>query len=335
MDDNQPPSRKKILIIRFSSIGDIVLTTPVVRAIKCQIADAEIHFLVKKGYESILKDNPNISKLHIFKGNLRHTIKELKNEKFNFIVDLQNNRRSNRIDHKLKTPFKKINKLNFLKWIAVNFKINFLPIKHIVDRYFDVVSPLNVINDGEGLDYFIPEEEEFDAQDLPAVFEAGFIAVSMGSIHKTKQIPSYKLIEIGHILHKPMMLLGGKDVINKAEKVVSALGDRAFNGCGKYSLNQSASILRKSDCVLTGDTGLMHIAAAFRKPIASIWGNTVPEFGMYPYMPQNRDLFRIFEVCHLKCRPCSKLGFKKCPRKHFKCMKNISAVEVADWINKF
>ncbi len=335
MDDNQPPSRKKILIIRFSSIGDIVLTTPVVRAIKNQITDVEIHFLVKKGYESILRDNPNISKLHIFKGNLRHTIKELKNEKFNFIVDLQNNRRSNRIDHKLRTPFNKINKLNFLKWIAVNFKINFLPIKHIVDRYFDVVSPLNVKNDGDGLDYFIPEEEEFDALDLPAVFEAGFIAVSMGSIHKTKQIPSYKLIEIGHILHKPMMLLGGKDVINKAEKVVSELGDRAFNGCGKYSLNQSASILRKSDCVLTGDTGLMHIAAAFRKPIASIWGNTIPEFGMYPYMPQNRDLFRIFEVCHLKCRPCSKLGFKKCPRKHFKCMKNISAVEVADWINKF
>lgn len=335
MDDNQPPSRKKILIIRFSSIGDIVLTTPVVRAIKNQITDAEIHFLVKKGYESILRENPYISKLHIFKGNLRHTIKELKNENFNFIVDLQNNRRSNRIDHKLKTPFHKINKLNFLKWIAVNFKINFLPIKHIVDRYFDVVSPLNVKNDGDGLDYFVPEEEEFDAQDLPAVFEAGFIAVSMGSIHKTKQIPSYKLIEIGRILHKPMMLLGGKDVINKAEKVVSELGERAFNGCGKYSLNQSASILRKSDCVLTGDTGLMHIAAAFRKPIASIWGNTIPEFGMYPYMPQNRDLFRIFEVCHLKCRPCSKLGFKKCPRKHFKCMKNISAVEVADWINKF
>lgn len=335
MDDNQPPSRKKILIIRFSSIGDIVLTTPLLRALNKQMPDAEIHYLVKNGFETILLPNPNIAKIHIFKGNIKQTIKELKAEKFDFIADLQNNRRSNKILSSLHIPFRKLNKMNFRKWIAVNFKVNLLPVNHIVNRYFDVLSPLNIQNDHEGLEYCIPENEIVDTQDLPAVFEDGFVAVSLGSIHKTKQIPSEKIIEIGRILHKPMMLLGGKDVIHNAENIVSELDNRAYNGCGKYTLHQSASILKQSDCVLTGDTGLMHIAAAFQKPIASVWGNTIPEFGMYPYIPEHRELFRIFEVNHLKCRPCSKLGYKKCPRKHFKCMKEIQAVEIAEWINKF
>lgn len=335
MEDSQPPSKRKILIIRFSAMGDIVLTTPIIRATKQQLPDAEIHFLTKKEQAHILTFNPYIDKIHTFSGDLATIITELRNENFDFVVDLQKNRRSKKVVCSLKKPHATFNKCNVKKWLFVNAKMNFLPDVHIVDRYFEAVKPLGVTNDGAGLDFFIPENQEFDEDDLPAVFENGFICVALGSLHATKRIPQQKIVDIGRILYKPLMLLGGKDVVDVGDEIVAQLGDRAYNGCGKYSLYQSASILKQCDCLLTGDTGLMHIGAALHIPIASLWGNTVPEFGMSPYLPNEPELFRIFEVCSLACRPCSKLGFKKCPRKHFKCMNNISAIEVAEWINQF
>ncbi|MEG1555810.1 MAG: glycosyltransferase family 9 protein [Bacteroidales bacterium] len=336
MDETQPPSCcKKILIIRFSSIGDIVLTTPVVRAIKEQVKPVEIHYLTKKENENILIPNPHITKVHTFCGSIQSCITELNGEHFDYIVDLQKNKKSKKICHALHVPWSTFNKHNIKKWIFVNLKINLLPNQHIVNLYFDAVKPLQVQNDHKGLEYYIPKKEEFDKLDLPIVFEDGFVAVVLGSIHGTKRIPAQKIIEIATILHKPIMLLGGKDVIFTAEEIVARLGERAYNGCGRFSLHQSASIIKQSNCVLTGDTGLMHISAALHKPIASLWGNTVPEFGMYPYLPGEPFLFRVFEICTLSCRPCSKLGFKKCPKKHYKCMNSISAVEVAEWINQF
>lgn len=335
MDDLQPPSRRKILIIRFSSIGDIVLTTPVIRAIKKQHPHACIHFLTKNGFRNVLEHNPYIDKVHLFKEDLKDIITELQKEDFDCIVDLQKNRKSRRVVSALNKPHYSFPKLNIKKWIFVNLKINLLPGIHIVDRYFKAAEPLGVKNDGQGLDFTIQEEGDFDVMDLPAVFEDGFVAVALGAQHETKRIPVDKIIEIGRILYKPMLLLGGADVFDRGEAIADELGERVFNSCGKFNLQQSAAMIKESDCIITGDTGMMHIAAALHKPIASIWGNTVPEFGMYPYMPGERDLFRIFEVNDLGCRPCSKLGFKKCPLKHFKCMNQIPSIEIAEWVNRF
>jgi len=336
MDEVQPPSAMKILVIRLSSIGDIVLTTPVVRAIKTQLENVELHFLTKKANEAVVAPNPYIDKVHVYDPkDLKAVFQELAAENFDVVVDLHNNHRSRQVTRRLKYPFFRYEKATFKRDVCVLTKINFLPDMHVVDRYFDAVFPLNVHNDHKGLDFFIPEGADFDEDDLPMVFEDGFVVLVLAGAHATKRIPASKVIEIGSILHKPIMLLGGKDVYEVGEEVVARLGDRAYNGCGKYSLYQSCSILQQADCVITGDTGLMHIAAAFQKPIAVLWGNTIPEFGMYPYMPGHRELFRNFEVCPLHCRPCSKIGRKKCSRKHFKCMNNIPAVEVADWVNKF
>ncbi len=335
MDDLQPPSHRKILIIRFSSIGDIVLTTPVVRAVRQQLPGVELHFLTKSQYGYLLTPNPYIDKIHEFKGNIKETIHELKKEDFDFIIDLQKNVRSRRITAALRRPHQSFAKLNVKKWIMVNFKANLLPDIHIVDRYFEAARALGIHNDGQGLDFVIPAEKEFDTMDLPAVFEDGYITVSVGAQHATKRIPYQKIVDIGRGLLKPVMLLGGKDVEQIGEEIVHELGERAYNGCGKFNLYESASLIRQSDGLITGDTGLMHIAAALHKPIASLWGNTIPEFGMYPYLPGERNLFRLFEVNDLWCRPCSKLGYKKCPLKHFKCMCKIPAPEVAEWINRF
>ena len=333
MNESQPPSRRKILIIRFSSIGDIVLTTPVIRAVKQQVPNVELHFLVKKSNEILLKSNPYIDVIHTYKGDLRSLLPELKAEKFDYIIDLQNNIRSHKITRKLRCPHRTFPKHNIKKMVLVRAKINFLPAVHIVDRYFKAAKDLGVKNDGKGLDYFIPEEDIFDIQDLPAGFEDGYIAVAVGAAHATKRIPVEKIVEIGSQIYKPLVLLGDKNDSKTAELIVSQLNEKTLNLCGKFNINTTASVVAQSDGVLTGDTGIMHIAAALGKPIASLWGNTVPEFGMYPYPKPGAPKARIFEVNSLACRPCSKLGFKKCPRGHFKCMNLISSYEVADWLN--
>lgn len=336
MDEIQPPSATKILIIRLSSIGDIVLTTPVIRAVKQQVPGVELHFLTKKANENVVLPNPHIDKVHVYDSKSKKAVfEELKAEHFDYIIDLQRNHRSRQVLRNVKVHSSTFRKLNFRKWLSVRLKLNFLPDVHIVERYFENLYEINVRNDKKGLEFYIPDDAGFDEDDLPMVFEDGFVAVVLAGQYETKRIPAEKIIEIGSILHKPIMLLGGKDVINVGEDIVAELGDRAYNGCGKYTLYQSCSILKQADCVITGDTGLMHIAAAFEKPTAVLWGNTIPEFGMYPYMPGNRNNFRNFEVCPLRCRPCSKLGHHKCPRKHFKCMNEIPATEVADWINRF
>lgn len=335
MDDLEPPSQKKILIIRFSSIGDIVLTTPVIRCLKKRLPETEIHFLIKQEFSHLLDENPYINRVHLFRGNLKETIRMLRSEKFDFVVDLQRNYRSFRIKNALHAPHKTFPKLNFKKWIRVNLKLNLLPDIHIVDRYFKAVTPLNVTNDLQGLDFIIPENKTFDIDDLPAVFEDGYVAISIGAKHFTKRISPQKVVEIGRGLYKPVLLLGGRDVADVGDEIEEQLGERAYNGCGKFSLQETASLIKESDGLITGDTGLMHIAAALHKPIAAVWGNTIPEFGMYPYMPEERNLFRLFEITDLKCRPCSKLGFDKCPMKHFDCMERIPSIEVADWINSF
>jgi ADP-heptose:LPS heptosyltransferase len=333
MDDQPPPAKEKILIIRFSSMGDVLLTSPVIRAVKQQCPDVELHYLIKGDFVPVISQNPYIDQIHLYQGDLPATIKELLACDFSYVVDLQHNARSRKIIRSLRTAYKSFPKLNLKKWLYVYFKLNFLPDVHIVDRYFQAVSELGISNDHQGLDFYINPEDTFDQEDLPAAFEDGFVTISLGSMHATKRIPTQKVIEIIRMLHLPIMLLGGKDVAQVGEEIVSEVGDRAFTGCGKYSLHTTASLIKQSGCLLTGDTGLMHIAAALGVPIASLWGNTTPEMGMYPYMPQNRHLYHLFETPRLYCRPCSKLGYKKCPKGNFECMNNISAVAVAEWIN--
>ena len=122
-------------------------------------------------------------------------------------------------------------------------------------------------------------------------------------------------------LFEPIVLLGGPEDASRAEEIVEAVGAKVFNACGKFKLDESASLVEQASWIITHDTGLMHIAAAFNKQIYSVWGNTIPQFGMYPYMTASNS--KIIEVQGLGCRPCSKIGYDKCPKGHFKCMQEI------------
>jgi len=322
----------KILIIRLSSIGDIVLTSLVVRCLKNQVKNAEIHFVTKQQFASILESNPYIDKVHVLDDNFGDLIDKLLPEKFDYIIDLHHNFRSTRLKRNLRAKAFSVNKLNWQKMLLIRFKINRLPQKHIVDRYLETTAALQIENDGKGLDYFIPEKDEFKISDLPLPFQKGFVAFVIAGTYKTKKLPVEKISEICRNINFPVILLGGKKEFDEGEKVLSQSKGNVLNFAGKISLNRSASLVREAKVVLTNDTGLMHIAAAFQKKILSFWGNTVADFGMVPYQPH--PVSRLMEVENLKCRPCSKLGFQKCPKKHFSCMNDISVDEAVRWIEE-
>lgn len=328
---------KKILVIRFSSIGDIVLTTPVVRNLKTQLDDVEVHYCTKIQFRSIVENNPYIDKIHYLEESLGDLIAQLKKENFDVVIDLHRNLRTSIIKFRLSKKDYSFDKLNRQKWLMVNLKINQLPNRHIVDRYMDTVAQLGVKMDNLGLDYFIPEKDEVPIEWLPEVFRKEYVAYAIGAQHNTKKLPLNRMIELCDKINKPIVLLGGKDDADTGEQIqkfferteksapreekLTEMNKKTiiYNACGKYNLNQSASLVKQAKYVFSHDTGLMHIAAAFKKEIFSIWGNTIPLFGMYPY----RTKFTVLENNKIDCRPCSKIGYQKCPKGHFKCMNDI------------
>ncbi len=325
----------KFLIIRFSSIGDIVLTTPVIRCLKKQVPGASVHFLSKKSFGPILASNPYIDHLHLMEEDLPELIKKLRQEKFNYLIDLHHNLRTFRVKQAMGVKSFSFDKLNIEKWLMVNFKWNHLPPVHIVDRYFDTVSSFGVKNDGEGLDYFIPAAERVNENDIPTSHQAGFIGMAIGALHSTKRLPLHKLTALCSKIDHPIILMGGKEDYDNGKAIAETSPVKIYNACGKFSINESTDLVRRSKFIITHDTGLMHIAAALKKPIISIWGNTIPEFGMYPYYGNHPIPNSQFQIPNLPCRPCSKIGFDKCPRTHFKCMELISVEEMVSVVNEW
>jgi len=325
----------KFLLIRFSSIGDIVLTTPVIRCLKKQVPDAEVHFLTKQSFATIVESNPYIDKVHSLAHSWETVVHELKQENYDYIIDLHHNLRTLRLNKDLGIKSFPFNKLNIQKWIYTNFKWNLMPDLHIVDRYMKTVESFGVNNDGEGLDYFIPANDEVKQKDIPASHHAGYIGIVIGAAHYTKKLPLEKLKELCSNIDHPIILLGGKEDNENGKQIASVDPVKIYNACGKFNLNESADLVRKAKLIITHDTGLMHIAAAFKKKIISVWGNTVPQFGMYPYYGKYQIQNSKFEITGLRCRPCSKIGYAKCPKGHFKCMRQISMDAIYETARQF
>ena len=338
----------KFLIIRFSSIGDIVLTTPVMRCLKKQIATAEVHFLTKYSFRYLVESNPYIDKCHFLHDDIAEIIDDLKIEDFDYVIDLHHNLRSLKVKRQLGKKSFSFNKLNIEKWLLTTFKWNRLPDIHIVDRYLETIKSFGVKNDGTGLDYFIPEQDLVKENDIPTSHLAGYIGVVIGAALNTKKYPLHKVESFCKLIDHPVMLLGGKEDAADGEKIAAIDPVRIYNACGKFRINESADLVRRAKLIVTNDTGLMHIATAFKRPVISLWGNTLPEFGMYPYYGENylnritanemwqqvKLPYDILEVKNLKCRPCSKIGYKKCPLGHFKCMEQIDVSLLLNTVNE-
>ncbi|MEO6131174.1 MAG: glycosyltransferase family 9 protein [Saprospiraceae bacterium] len=321
---------RKILIIRFSSIGDIVLTTPVVRALHEQLK-AEVHFLTKPAFASIVEVNPHIKKVITLEDDFDKMVKSLREEKYDHIIDLHNNIRTRRIKLALKRTAHSFRKLNFEKWLMVNFKINRLPGWHIVDRYMDTVKFLGAINDQKGLDFFIPGDKNINVFEKFELQPNTYASIIIGATYYTKCLTTDQIAKLCEILNMPVVLLGGKQEAEKAEEIIQKSKSKNIrSAAGAFDIFQSASILDQSATIISHDTGLMHIAAALKKPQVVIWGNTIPQFGMYPYYGDKNISWISFEQKGLPCRPCTKLGFEKCPKGHFKCILDHDIYKIAE-----
>ena len=320
----------KILIIRFSSIGDILLTTPVVRCLKEQIyGESEIHYLVKKDFSLLLENNPYIDVIHEFDDNLNAVTEGLVKEGFHYIIDLHKNIRSQMVKRRLKGMHFTFNKLNVQKYILVNFGIDLLPDIHIVDRYFEAVRALGITNDQKGLDYFLPENASCDLEAVGLQKEK-YLVLAIGGAHEGKKLPVERLSELCALIDKPIALIGGPEDAGAGERIAGG-NVATVNLCGKTSIHESAIIIRDSALVISHDSGMMHVASAFGKKIISIWGATVPKFGMYPYLPHPDSI--IIEADHLKFRPTSKLGNKNTKRER-RTTEEIDLKKIAEAVRK-
>ncbi|RYZ98135.1 MAG: lipopolysaccharide heptosyltransferase family protein [Sphingobacteriaceae bacterium] len=306
----------KILVIRFSSMGDIIYTTPVVRCLKKQLTGAEIHFLTKPAFKYIYDNNPCVDKLLLLKDNLSDTITDIKAEGYDHIIDLHNNLRTAIIKLRTGINASTYKKQTIRKWLSLKFNLKLVPPTHLVERYLQAVKFLGVENDGAPIDYYIKKDHRIDEL-LPASHQNGYTAFIIGATHFTKRMPNSKIISICRAINLPVLLLGGNDVANNGDEIAAALNGKAYNACGKTTLDESVFLVSQANSIIGFDTGLTHIAEAFNKPIASVWGGTVPELlGVQPYHVKNALVAGI----ELPCRPCSKFGLPKCPLGHFKCM---------------
>lgn len=325
----------KILIVRFSSIGDVVLTTPVVRTLKLQIPNSEIHYITKKAFKEVLEHNPHIDRLFTIEKSISEVLPALKKEKYDYIIDLHKNTRTLALKLKLGRPSYSFPKLNLEKWLLVNWKRKSMPDVHVVDRYFQAVEKLGVINDQLPGEFYLDSKDEVDLEIHFGKQLKDFVSIAVGAQFATKRIPLNKLKEIISKIEQAIILVGGPMDVEFANQVLAAFPDKNIHSaCGNFNLAQSASIVKQSKVLLTNDTGMMHIAACFNVPIVSVWGNTVPEFGMYPYYPNNKEMYSIHEVTGLSCRPCSKIGFQECPKGHFNCMQLQNSIEISNKILK-
>lgn len=326
----------RLLFIRFSSIGDIVFTTPAIRCAKQQIPGVEIHFLTKASMKAVTEANPYIDHFHYFDKDLKATIKDLKVFQFDYIIDLHKNIRTFQIQKALGVPSLSYQKLSFQKFLLTKLHLNYMPARHIVERSLDALSALGVVNDGKGLDYFIPKEATLPSNTLPAAFQSGYISLVIGASYASKKLPVASLQALCHKIPYPIVLIGGKDDQAEGAAIEAINPIKIFNACGKFNLHESALLVKQSRTVISHDTGFLYIACAFHKKTVAIWGATSPALQVEPYYPAEADSPKQNEwyynaiVPNLPCQPCSNYGTKQCPQGHFACMKKQDLQSIAD-----
>lgn len=323
---------KHILLVRFSSIGDIIICTPVIRAVRKRYPEATLHFATKSQYASLLEENPHLDHLHLLDDSWDDFVNEILPFKFDILLDLHKNIRSKLLHRKLKPGrYYTYKKKNPEKWLLANFKWNRLDGKHILDRYFDMLHPLGCEYDGRGYEIHIPEDIQ-----MGNLAAQEYACLSLGAKFKTKSLPYDQLEKLVDGLRLKLVLIGGEEERSLADRLYRAFPNKVKNLCGELSLLQSARVIERSKIVISHDTGMMHVACAFNKPLISIWGSTVPAFGFYPKFAEGVDVWNeVVERRDLSCRPCSKLGYESCPKGHFKCMNDHDMPQLADRINQW
>ncbi|MDP2302079.1 MAG: glycosyltransferase family 9 protein [Ignavibacteria bacterium] len=309
----------KILIVRLSSLGDVLLTTPIFRSLKKAYPDLIIHSVVLDSYYDVLKNNPYINSVWKYQKNRddeKNLNKTLINEEFDAVIDLQNNFRSRRLLNNVCQRTFRLDKLSIKKFLLVNFKINLLKdSQSIPERYAFTIPGLRL--DNEGLEIFIPSSKTSRIKEGEKI-----IGFCPGSRHYTKMWAEEYYVELGKKLKSigyRIALFGGSSDIFVCQNLENKI-DGSINLSTEDDILQLAADMRNCKAIVCNDSGLMHAACAVNVPVLSIFGSTVKEFGFFPYKCDNL----VLENNSLSCRPCSHIGKDNCPKRHFRCMKDLT-----------
>lgn len=326
----------KILIIRFSSIGDILLTTPFIRQVRSQFPQAQIDYVIKSKFSELIRYNPHLNNIYEFGDPpaepLNLLVKRINPEKYSIIFDLHNNIRSNIVRHRIHAKKKyHIRKNKFEQKLLIWFKKNLYgKITPIPERYLAVGEACGIQDDNKGLEFFWPKQTEQKLRESLSQtgldLEKPIIGLVPGAGFFTKRWPLESFTELAKHISKSyqIVVLGGKNETGLGE--VLASNQKILNLAGKLSLLETGIAISLMNLVISNDSGLMHMATAVNTPVVAIFGSSVKELGFFPY----RGKSIVLENMELNCRPCSHIGREDCPQDHFKCMREISPEKVYD-----
>ncbi len=332
---------KSFLIIRLSSLGDILLTTPAIRCLRNNFPSARIDFLVKERYRELLEDNPHISSVISLPEPanwevLNEMMSSLRNQ-YDVVVDLHTSLRSFYLRNKLGAEkVFRYRKHRAARWMLVNFKRDYYPKDFSIPQaYFEALAPLKVSPDGEGLEWqgALQRREKFlSIAGLEEPPELKPIALCPGASYPTKKWPQeywVRLAEKLMLTKRPLWIFGDKSDREVGQLLGALKPDKVVNFCDRLSIAESGAGLSHCHLAVTHDAGPSHMAAAVGTPVVAIFGSTVPRLGFRPYRIPNR----VAEV-ELSCRPCSHLGYNECPKAHFRCMKDLSVERVVELVKE-
>lgn len=333
-------NRESILVIRLGAMGDVLLISPALRALRSAFPEAEIDVLVKASFAPLLAQHPAIDRLHIWQAGTAFApmVSALRRQHYTHVADLQSNLRSRWVawcsgaKHRVRFHHHR-----FRRDLLLHFRINtYGPLTPVPQRFLKALAPWGVIDEGKGLALFLhPQDKETAAvwmQSRGIDENKPVLAMAPGASRATKCWPLDRFQHVArHFAAQGMQILalGGPEDTDACLAVSTAAGENGFAAAGEFSRMETAAALHRSTLLLSNDTGLMHMACALDVPVAALFGPTTAHFGFFPF----RARASVVEV-QLKCRPCSKHGTAQCPKGHFLCMKSIQTREVIDTLNR-
>jgi heptosyltransferase-2 len=337
------PQPQRILVIRLSSIGDVILMTPLLRALRRRIPAAQIDVVIKVAHADLLRLHPSINHLFELKpelgsAGLRELGKRLRERHYDVVLDVHKNFRSLFLTRAAQAPLVlRHKKFLFRRWLLVNTKLNLMRnLPPIRQRYIDAAAELGVVDDGAPAEiYWSAAEEKAAEAELQSRGWNGkmpLVALAPGAGFYTKRWPVENFAEVANALSQRgffVVILGGQQDQELAEEIQRGLRNKCASLAGQTSLLVTAAILKKCRGLIANDSGLMHMAEAVGIPLIAIFGSTTRELGFFPQLKSSR----VLENKNLRCRPCSHLGKAKCPKGHFLCMRAIMPEQVIDALN--
>lgn len=322
---------QKFLLVLDGPLEDIILSTPLIRALKTRWQETEVDYVTHPDFVPVLTENPYINRVVS-----RREVAWLKQQSYDRMIDLQNDGDSWLLTWQLKIPCYRYKSRKLKTWLKRLWRKDTVQ-THQAEQYLQVVPDLNLERDRLGLDFFIPQSQIINLKDLPEGHQKEYVVFAINARYATRKLPVKRMIELCDKINKPIILLGEEEDKENGERLtrffdrdggyqdyepgLAELNKKTviFNGCGRFNIHQQASLIKQSRAVFCYDHFQMHIAAACGKETFCIWGNTAPRFGYYPYQTK----FTVLENNKLNCRPCSTTGFSRCPKGHFKCMEEM------------